>query len=370
MSVIMPILDTLLHDVLGRRTAAPALRSMNETVTAVRAAAMLNPPQQDGMSAVSEDLVRPGAPPAINAALLQGTAVPGGVQARLSPVALVIADILGRFPAPPSTLRILTPLISEQVSVSPSLLAAQLQSSITDSGLFYEAHLARWYRGTLALTQLKREPQMQSPGVVRAPAPVGNPVVVGTPSAQNVQQGVLHVPQESTRVTSDPTMPVSAPASGSVSARSAPEQAMDSPSVSRGLPELSEPLQVVVRHQLELLAMPLLRWEGEVWAGLFVQLMIRLPDSPVRPDEGAEGNDNDTGVIESEVTIDLQSLGVLNVRLHLHDGQLGLALRTDSLRCLQHLEVGREGLATRLHDCGFRAPDITMALRSEMDSHD
>ena len=39
-------------------------------------------------------------------------------------------------------------------------LADRLQTAIRDSGLFYESHLSRWYRGELSRQQLEREPQM------------------------------------------------------------------------------------------------------------------------------------------------------------------------------------------------------------------
>src|SRR5690606_20902619 len=146
MSVITPILDTLLHNVLGKRSAASALRSLDETVTPVRPAVMLYPAQDDAVLDVRRANVpdlsrmhaRGGAPSAANAAPQPGNTAPGGVQARLSPVAQVIAGVLGRFPAPPSTLRILAPLIQQQVAVPPALLATQLQASVNDSGLFYE----------------------------------------------------------------------------------------------------------------------------------------------------------------------------------------------------------------------------------------
>src|SRR5690606_21513105 len=82
-------------------------------------------------------------------------------------------------------LRILAPLIQQQVAVPPALLATQLQASVNDSGLFYEAHLARWYRGSLPLAQLAREPQMQLASAARALVVTGNATFSNTASPLN-----------------------------------------------------------------------------------------------------------------------------------------------------------------------------------------
>lgn len=430
MSVITPILDTLLHDVLGRRSAASALRSLDETVTPVRPAVMLYPAQEDAVLDVRranvpdlpKALARSGAQPTANAGLQSGATAPGGVQARLSPVAQVIAGVLGRFPAPPSTLRILAPLIQQQAAVPPALLATQLQASVNDSGLFYEAHLARWYRGSLPLAQLAREPQMQLASATRALI-AGNNAMVPAASALNiasvspaaaapgtalanssaaaatvlldvaagtdsrmsaasspgslysaagkaVPQGVPQVIPQAVPQTVAQGLPAVSQASASAalvsgadlsaSGPAAAGQAADSAAVSRGMPEINDALQGLLRHQLELLSVPVLRWEGDVWAGIFMQLMIHLPQSA--GDDEPESDGDGAGDVESEVTLDLQSLGMLKVKLHLHNDRLGLILATSSQDCLQHLEAGHEALAARLRKCGFIAPAIQMKM--------
>ncbi|WP_235937166.1 hypothetical protein [Vreelandella azerica] len=62
----------------------------------------------------------------------------------------------------------------------PSTLATRLESSIRDSGLFYESHLKRWFQGDAARQQLLREPQMQ-PGI----RPLPTVTVAGLPAINN-----------------------------------------------------------------------------------------------------------------------------------------------------------------------------------------
>lgn len=438
MSIITPLLDTLLHDVLGRRMPPPGLRTLDETVTPLRPAPMLNPGEHEAMvdmrrAAVQQSGNAPlqtGTPRAGPAALLQGGALPQGVQASLSPVARVIAEVLGRFPAPASVLRMPMPLIPHQATVPSVQLATQLQFSVNDSGLFYEAHLGRWYRGTLPLAQLQREPQMQLAGARQAGAPTSatsptitsmpaalltsaatspglpGPVVYAAPVSAAFASAGLPTPTPATglvealigtgqgmdaarvavpgTIAVNPGLPGAAPAlAQAAAADTALPQAIGSPrefSAARPLAESmqdpqalqrhaadpAEAVQGIVRHQLELLSVPVLRWEGDVWAGLFMQLVIQLPDPGAHGD--SEGEDKGAADVESEVTINLHSLGELNAKLRLQGDALALVLSTESARCLDYLQSGREALALRLRNCGFSAPTIQIKMAEAADT--
>ncbi|MEL5850129.1 MAG: hypothetical protein U7M05_12340, partial [Candidatus Igneacidithiobacillus chanchocoensis] len=68
-------------------------------------------------------------------------------------------SLLGLSPAESgSGLRSLQPLLPQPPSESAPL-AQMLQQSITQSGLFYESHLAAWVQGKLSLQSLRAEPQ-------------------------------------------------------------------------------------------------------------------------------------------------------------------------------------------------------------------
>ncbi|MYN44257.1 flagellar hook-length control protein FliK [Pseudoduganella sp. FT93W] len=85
----------------------------------------------------------------------------GTSQPELSNAAKILGSVLSQ-PAAASALPLLgkTALFS-QGAPEPARLAQTLQSTIEDSGLFYESHVAAWSRGERTLEQLQREPQMQ-----------------------------------------------------------------------------------------------------------------------------------------------------------------------------------------------------------------
>ncbi|QHC50384.1 hypothetical protein EKK97_13445 [Billgrantia tianxiuensis] len=167
MSGITPLLDTLLHQVLGKRVDTAPPRELTEPVRPVDPG--------EGPRALHSDSRLEGRRPAT--APLQGASThaqrgdgqllrgdtpqaPASFQTHFSPSARTIADLLLRFPAPPSVLSAKAPLMNAGETPGASTLADRLQSSVRDSGLFYESHLARWYRGEMSRQQLGNEPQM------------------------------------------------------------------------------------------------------------------------------------------------------------------------------------------------------------------
>ena len=165
MSGITPILDTLLHQVLGKRVDVPVARQTPEPVRplspaeappAVRSDSRLDPrtaPLPD-LPATHQRARAPQtlAPPADPAT--------GSTQTHFSAAARTIADILARYPAPPSAVRPAAPLMTAADAEAPTL-ANRLQASVGQSGLFYESHLQSWYRGEMSGARLAQEPQMR-----------------------------------------------------------------------------------------------------------------------------------------------------------------------------------------------------------------
>ena len=96
-------------------------------------------------------------------------AAPGSTQTHFSAAARTIADILARYPAPPSAVRPALPLMTAADSEAPAL-AHRLQASVSQSGLFYESHLQNWYRGEVSGARLAQEPQMRLSRSAETPA--------------------------------------------------------------------------------------------------------------------------------------------------------------------------------------------------------
>jgi hypothetical protein len=101
----------------------------------------------------------PGATPA-------ATESPSGT-ASLSAAARIIASVLHAVEGAPATatLRGTAPLVGA-TPPPPAQLAQHLEQLISQSGLFYESHVAEWAEGKRSLPELAREPQMRAtPGV-------------------------------------------------------------------------------------------------------------------------------------------------------------------------------------------------------------
>ncbi|MFB8828971.1 hypothetical protein ACE0DR_05480 [Azotobacter sp. CWF10] len=280
MSGITPLLDSLLHQVLGKPADLPTTRQGDRPVGPIvpggaaravhgdsrldaRSPRLLSPLLQTPQHG-DETTSRPTSP---------GEATgPASAATRLSPAARTIADVFREHPARSSAITPGVPLLPS-VGTPPvaTLLAGLLRQSIGESGLFYESHLARWYRGELPLQALAREPQMggwqppegaprRAPGWGCAtPAPMpGRPEAVGGET----------LPAESLVLESE-------------------EALQTGPAPSR------EQVQGLVRHQLELLANPVLHWEGEAWPGLSMFLSVQAPEAErqgsARSGEDGEG---------------------------------------------------------------------------------
>ncbi len=396
MSGITPLIDTLLHQVLGRQAEASSLRALNSPVQPVSPGegprALQGDASLDGrpLPPVLGDLRRlPGAvdglrqPPAGEPTQ---NATPSSTQTHFSPAARTIADVLLRFPAPPAVIRPTAPLLSPQESPSTTQLASRLEGSIRDSGLFYESHLKRWFQGEMSRQQLLREPQMQpgprpalplvssmvpqtSAGMsLAAPLPPGSTMAIlpdlpllpakGTAALLDrssplpVVSSAMAAPSAPAAPTSNqPAMPFVAERREAPSVQPATvvaEQEMASRSVRE---VVHDSLQGVVRQQLEMLVTPTLRWEGDVWAGIFMALVVNLPGRDTHDEK--QPADDAPSEWRSEMQLDVPGLGVFSVALWLHKQVLSIDLTAGSLETYERLDSGLDRLEQRLKALDF-----------------
>jgi len=426
-SGITPLIDTLLHQVLGRQGELSLQRALDQPVKPVHPGqgprAVMGDANLDGRASPLSDLKRLPLPADGGRALPRGEAPsspPGSTQTHFSPAARTIADVLLRFPAPPSVMRAEAPLITSQETPTASTVATRLEASIRDSGLFYESHLKRWFQGEGTRQQLMNQPQMQpgprslasllptslsgapsaqappstahSAGVsAGSPAALASAPLAATPVVQggmtilpNVplipvahEQGLaarlpggggLSVATGSTAASATTTQ---APAvasqvspspaqAGSVAtpaevrdghqARVEISQAREAAELMAHRPArevVHESLQSLVRQQLEMLVMPTIRWEGDVWAGIFMALVINLPAR----EEGAEGKPQEgepDGGWRSEMQLEVPNLGAFNASLWLYRHVLSIDFTTDSTEVYQRIDAGLPALEKRL----------------------
>ncbi len=432
MSTITPLIDTLLHQVLGKGgNAAPKV--LNEPVRPIdpgegpralrsdsrldaRADPRLNelnrlPPQADALRTSGRG---DGGP----------SLTPGSTQTHFSPAARSIADLLMRFPAPPSVLRPQAPLMSTTEPAVPPVLAQRLEASVRDSGLFYEAHLKRWFQGDMPRQQLLREPQMQ-PGVrplpvvdsaaagaraavlagslnSAAPALIQNPLTTSGPplllpapvpfmlpahslpvATAGMQGGAGPVLTGSVLLPSVATAgshatSVAAPATHTPSAAPPVDVAradatgmrdmLDMASVHKSRDVVHESLQSLVRQQLEMLVASTIRWEGDVWAGIFMALVVNLPKR--QEDQEAEQESTRDASREgwqSDIQLEVPELGAFEASLRLYRNTLSVDLTTSSTEVHARLEDGLPRLETRLSALDLQRVNVRARYVSETD---
>lgn len=311
MSGITPLLDTVLHEVLGKRVDTQSPRDLNQPVKALSAEGALKPLHSDSRldtrdnSTTLRDVGRAprqipsnttptGQPP---------SSAPASTQTHLSGSARAIADLLTRFSPEPSTLKPQAPLITDREPPTQSNVANRLEQSIRLSGLFYESHLARWYKGEHSRQQLAQEPQM-----TRA-----------APQAR--------------------------------------EMAADAPPRSSNPPTIPEGLQGIVRHQLEMLVTPVMRWEGDVWSGLFMALMIQPPDErrehAQRDEHESAPDDPESRAWRSSIDVEIAEQGRLTASLWMQSDRVAIDLGVANPAFLEQLETDIDALRSRLAGHGF-----------------
>ena len=396
MSGITPLLDTLLHQVLGKRVDTAPPRDLNEPVRAIAPGEGPRALQSDSRLEGQRPPVAPlpgsltssqresGLPPRADT-----PAAPASTQTHFSPSARTIADVLLRFPAPPSVLSATSPLMAAGEAASATRIAERLQTSVRDSGLFYESHLARWYRGEASRQQLERQPQMLN---TPRPAPLapgtgpGTTPPVLTPAAGLHQSGMLSPDRaaplpgqagagsgQAAHYTNTEAL-YSGAARGALPATAGPRDIAGAElrgearettlrkggaTVAQARTASSEPvhesLQGVVRHQLELLVTPVLRWEGDVWSGVFMALMIHLPAGAQR--EGEESAEKDEAAQQeawhSELQISVPQLGEVHAALWLQKQSVRLQLQSRDMAALDVLRTGAPELEQRLRNAGL-----------------
>jgi hypothetical protein len=269
-------------------------------------------------------------------------------------------------------------------------VAERLQHSVRDSGLFYESHVSRWFRGELSRDQLQREPQMWRPlvftpaqGDTSSPTPIRSswPALLfglrrGGESITGQERGQALGPAASTAGKPGPqpvvtgsaggatsTAPTGPPTSqaGGVEARepgAAAERVVNAEVAARlARAEVRQPihesLQGIVRHQLELLATPVLRWEGDVWSGIFMALMVQPPanrreEGGGRGEDAGQEGDPEDQEWHSSMVLRVSGLGEVGVKLWLQESRVELELAAEDPEVRDALEQGVDRLKARL----------------------
>lgn len=356
MSGITPLIDTLLHQVLGRRVDTPVVKDQPLPVSATASTDAIQPARSDSrlhqqggerVAAMPSGAGREGVS---QLPVAPGLAKVPSAQLHLSHTATEIADILSRFPATQSpSIRPLLALMAHPIE-KPDMLAASLSQSVRESGVFYESHLLRWMSGQYPRASLMREPQAWLSLTFRPFTPTSLLTSYGFPFAAKdgraaprpgASSGTMTGANSSTQSASSSSVGRGGDvlAASMVSDRSLPSAARSGTagewaSSGKGMAEdpsslsmtrahqlsqsSSDALQALVRQQLELIAAPNLRWEGQLWPGVpMTMILTELPRESIPDDAGdsAGRSEQEEGASDwrAEVQVRLPSLGVIDI---------------------------------------------------------
>ena len=281
-------------------------------------------------------------------------------------------------------------------------LRAALAQAVSESGLFYESHLAQWLAGQRPLAALMREPQARltaepvqpaadaaqqdAPDVLdellaqRLPLPAAARTAVqpGAPApggaaphslapAQNAPAVVRPSMASSAATTTDPLGDHPdlhwTPARAELAAASADPQAQASaaPVHPAAVP--------IVRQQLDALATDQFRWAGEAWPGARLDWTIEPDDSGGHASRG--GDDAGDGIAwRTRLTLTLPSLGTVDAELVLNGAQLVARLRANSAGA-DRLTRHEAALRQRFEGSGLRLGGLSIrAVGDEPDGFD
>ncbi len=373
MSGITPLIDTLLPQVLGKRVDIPTTpREINQPVSpvtssdAVRAVhsdsrlnttvdtrhlqATAKQSQRGDVQAPARGTGQAGQQSSAGQ-LSPGTPILKAAEISLSNTAQTLASLLSRPASGPAVVQSTLPLLSPQQPAADTV-AANLQSSIRESGLFYESHLALWLAGKVPREKLAQEPQMSlyRQYLSALSASQGGKVALQTTNA--ALNGNQAAEQEEALQ---------------------PQTQLSSSSNASSLLGQSEVMRGLVRQQLELLANPVLHWTGEVWSGVVMALLIQIPHV-AQEDTGGEHSEHGNRSPyhdepwNAELALKMENLGLLKIRVSVvAEKKMSIWLQPSSLDVLSQLETGLGELRQQLESKGFGDVELHTSLAESDD---
>lgn len=261
------------------------------------------------------------------------------VPTTLSPAGQLIGQLIGNKEnegqrAAPAPLNGSQPLVMDMPE-SGAELAPVLKQALTQSGMFYEAHQARWVAGQLPTDTLKQEPQGKLSTASSLPHQSTATTSSSAPAAgAQTEPGPSSTPATSPGMLANNTQDVRAP----------------------GTP-IPEGVASLVRQQLDGLATNNFVWQGQVWPGQ--QMQWEIADNPDRQGSGEYDAEREW---QSRLKLSLPSLGALDVMLRLQPGgKIALSVNTDSNLSEDRLRGNIERLQQQLASAGLALAQLNIS---------
>lgn len=308
----------------------------------------------------------------------QAGKLPDSVATTLSQTGKLIGDLLSSIGdqgkrASPAPLNGNLPLV-EDFPDQAANLAPILKEALTKSGVFYEAHQARWVAGDLPTAALKLEPQGKFP---TTPLPAGTSTLLtanNTGADSATAHSVVYVlPSTSTAPPSMPETPdapnSATPGNAAVDANleaknteaakvastlaNTATAAQSPPASSPGNP-IPRDLVPIVQQQLDALATQNYAWQGQIWPGQQMQWEIGE-----NLDGGRSADNESIARWQTRLKLSLPMLGGINAVLHLNPaGEVNITVTADSASSEARLRESGALLSRQMEAAGLNLTQL------------
>ncbi|OQA33326.1 MAG: Flagellar hook-length control protein FliK [Betaproteobacteria bacterium ADurb.Bin341] len=263
-----------------------------------------------------------------------GDAEQQSVATRLSQTGKMIGDLLTGIGkegsrAQPAALNGNQPLIAKMPQ-SAAELVPLLKEALAKSGMFYEAHQARWVEGKLPTAVLLQEPQGKLSPAPREAQPqrpeTPNTPTAPAPASKGAEEGVARTPL--------PTTPLETAAAARPNAAASP---------------IHPQLVPLVQQQLDALSTQTYLWQGQAWPGQNLYWEISEDGS------GRQSGEDETAERwQTRMALNLPKLGGVEARIRLRSGDaIDIILTTDSEETRNKLAAASNQLRQKLGDSGL-----------------
>lgn len=279
----------------------------------------------------------------------------------LSQTGKLIGDLIGGISdqgkrASPAPLNGNLPLVDDFPDQAANL-APILKEALTRSGVFYEAHQARWVAGDLPTEALKQEPQgklSSGLGTARVFAMPEAKTIDASPTDTTIKPDLVAKPSTPQGIaTVDATFEPKTTDSGKLPATTtAPTNSTTSQSNQQasttGSP-IPRDLVPIVQQQLDALATQNYAWQGQIWPGQQMQWEIGE-----NLDGGRSSDDDAIARWQTRLKLALPMLGDINAVLRLNPmGEVNITLTAESAGSEARLRESGALLSRQMESAGL-----------------
>src|SRR5574343_611898 len=284
---------------------------------------------------------------------------PESVSTSLSSAGKLIGNLLNEIgvdgrKAPPVPLNNAQPLVDNMPKTAAEL-APVLKQAVTQSGMFYEAHQARWVAGELPTESLRQEPQGKLPvqgaqipnAAVDAETRLDRDIAprARSPQSPNATVEAENRPKSIFSAAVDTTpIPVKTSAQAGSEAPA---------SINHRIPNELTPL---VQQQLDGLSTQNFAWQGQIWPGQ--QMWWEIGRDQQR---GSTSTDEQSRPWQTRLKLTLPRLGQIEATLEINSGsEIGITLRAADTDSETRLRENAPALASQLEAAGLRLTQLSL----------